>query len=79
MWQMDHKRAKGARKHVARFVDRHRGTLMVLGALSTWVAVGTVFGLAHSHWSFIKSLYFAVTTMSTGGLQVRPHMCPPPS
>lgn len=33
------------------------------------IIIGTIFGMVVEHWTFTSSVYFAVTTCSTGGLQ----------
>lgn len=37
--------------------------------LLLFVVVGITYGMVHEKWSFITSLYFAITAMSTAGLQ----------
>ena len=40
-----------------------------IGILFTiWIAAGVVYGMVHEGWTFITSLYFATTALSTGGL-----------
>ena len=38
-------------------------------ALALWLLVGVLFGMFNQEWTFVTSLYFAVSSLSTGGLQ----------
>lgn len=55
-----------------RWLEDHKRAMHIFGAFFLWLVVGIIFGVAHSDWSFITSMYFSVAAMSTGGLQVRP-------
>jgi hypothetical protein len=44
-------------------------TAFITQVLIVWLAVGIIYGIAAEKWSFITSLYFAVTSLSTAGLQ----------
>lgn len=41
-------------------------------ALSFWMTLAIIWAMSYLRWSWIKSVYFAVTTLSTGGLQGPP-------
>lgn len=41
-------------------------------AMWVWLFLGTAYGITMESWDFITSLYWAVTTISTGGLQSPP-------
>ena len=47
----------------------NRSNYYTLFAIFVMLAVGIVFGMVQQEWSFITSLYFSVTAMSTAGLQ----------
>ena len=52
-----------------RAYKEHRVRINCFVALAVWLLVGIVFGLFNQGWTFVTSLYFAVSSLSTGGLQ----------
>lgn len=51
---------------------KYRRILILIAANTACMGSAVIYGMAKLDWSFIKSLYFAVTTVSTGGLQGPP-------
>lgn len=49
------------------YSNRFRAIITVVFIL--WMAFGTIYGMVVEKWTFITSLYWAITTASTGGLQ----------
>ena len=47
----------------------HRTYVKLTIALVLWLLIGAAYGMTMEKWDFITSLYWAVTTVSTGGLQ----------
>jgi hypothetical protein len=56
--------------HIGWYSDRTGVIVFILFLF--WMAVGTIYGMLEEGWSFITALYWAVTTVSTGGLQSPP-------
>eukprot|EP01034_Spumella_vulgaris_P036957 gene36957-45590_t len=50
----------------------NRSRIITLVMFTIWMGLGTAYGMVFEHWSFITSLYWAITTASTGGLQSAP-------
>lgn len=50
-------------------INENFGDYMTVWTVLIFITCGVVFGMAHEKWGFIQSLYFAITTVSTGGLQ----------
>lgn len=48
----------------------HKTSVITFSCFSIWLAAGIIFGVVHSGWSFITSVYFSIAAMSTAGLQV---------
>ena len=42
---------------------------VLLSAMVIWISIACVWGVAAEKWTLIQSLYFAVTAMTTGGMQ----------
>ena len=55
----------GVRAHV---IEEWR-SVVVFVLFFLWVGVGVIYGMLVEKWSFCTAFYFAVTSMSTGGLQ----------
>jgi len=51
---------------IGRYLNRPRAVLFIF---LCWVGVGIGFGMIDQHWSFVRSLYFSISSMSTAGLQ----------
>jgi hypothetical protein len=47
----------------------HRNRVKVTCALFVWLGVGTVLAMYLDRWDFLTSLYFALSALSTAGLQ----------
>ena len=47
----------------------HRSRVILVGIFLFWMALGTAYGVTMEGWTVITSLYWAVTSCSTGGLQ----------
>ena len=47
----------------------HRQKLSVLAANFVWLGVGVVYAIAKERWSPTRAIYFAVSSLSTAGLQ----------
>mmetsp|Transcript_141929 Transcript_141929/g.441272 ORF Transcript_141929/g.441272 Transcript_141929/m.441272 type:complete len:429 (-) Transcript_141929:538-1824(-) len=60
---------QGFGHRLKRFCSKHSSNIAVWTAFILWMILGVIFGLAAEKWTFIQSLYFAVSTCSTGGLQ----------
>lgn len=60
--------------HMKYFVGwyHNRPRTITVAAFIVWMGLGTIYGIYVEHWSFITSLYWAITTSSTGGLQTAP-------
>jgi len=58
-------RSQRSLRAVAAFVSSHRIILFWLG----WIAVGAAWGVMTEGWDVITGVYFAVASLSTGGLQ----------
>ena len=50
----------------------HRDRVKILVSFFVWLGVGTTYGMVVERWTFITSLYWAVSACSTGGLQSAP-------
>ncbi len=50
----------------------NRARTIVIAVFVGWMGLGTTYGMVFENWSFITSLYWAITTSSTGGLQSAP-------
>jgi hypothetical protein len=50
----------------------NRSRTMIVSAFIVWMGLGTAYGMVVENWSFITSLYWAITSSSTGGLQSAP-------
>lgn len=47
----------------------HRSRIILTTALIIWFGVGVTYGMVMEKWSFVESLHFAVSCLSTAGLQ----------
>lgn len=60
---------RGYGRKIKKYVIDNWSFVMVWCAFSFWMLLGTIYGLAAEKWTFIQSVYFAVSSCSTGGLQ----------
>jgi len=56
-------------KAFLRWINANANTGRIYLVFLVWILIGIIFGIAAEKWSFIQSLYFAVSTLSTAGLQ----------
>mmetsp|Transcript_34948 Transcript_34948/g.108750 ORF Transcript_34948/g.108750 Transcript_34948/m.108750 type:complete len:412 (+) Transcript_34948:67-1302(+) len=61
--------SRGTGKKMKVYFAQHASFIVVWTLFFIWMLVGIIFGLAAEKWNFIVSLYFAVSTCSTAGLQ----------
>ena len=54
-------------ERAAAFYKKNKTRVQVTSAFFVWIAIGTVFGVVNQDWDFTQALYFAVTSLSTGG------------
>lgn len=48
---------------------KNRNRVKIICAALFWTGLGVVYGMAIEKWDFVVALYFAVSALSTGGLQ----------
>jgi hypothetical protein len=48
---------------------KNRNRVKIICAALLWTGLGVVYGMAIEEWDFVVALYFAVSALSTGGLQ----------
>jgi hypothetical protein len=48
---------------------KYRRSMIFFLILSSWILLSIIWAMSYLRWSFVKSLYFAITTLATGGLQ----------
>jgi len=58
------------------WVRLHEGSLKIVGIWITWILAMIVFSLCTVRWNFTNALYFAVSSLSTGGLWAIPSDSP---
>mmetsp|Transcript_3669 Transcript_3669/g.8705 ORF Transcript_3669/g.8705 Transcript_3669/m.8705 type:complete len:366 (-) Transcript_3669:152-1249(-) len=51
------------------FKDEYQTELRCALAFIAWIGAGVIYGMVEERWSFVTSLYFSVTSLSTGGLK----------
>ena len=51
------------------YVKNNQTRVRVTAAFVAWISAGTIFGVVNQKWDFTTSLYFAITALSTAGLQ----------
>jgi len=61
--------ASSALHAISDFYAENTVFVRVNGLLFLWISAGTVYGVHHEGWSTLRSIYFAVSGMSTAGLQ----------
>ena len=59
----------GCSQYVKDVYKNHKVRINCFIALLIWISAGVVFGMVNQEWSFVTSLYFAVSALSTGGLK----------
>jgi hypothetical protein len=59
-----------ATRLLARTCKANKGLLLALATAASWVGLGVAFSTYLYGWSFIRGMYFSISTMATGGLQV---------
>ena len=59
----------GCSQYVKDVYKNHKVRINCFIALLIWISAGVVFGMVNQEWSFVTSLYFAVSSLSTGGLK----------
>lgn len=69
------KKATPYRKLVA-YLKIHDSSLRIIGIWLLWILILIVFSLAAVQWNFSEALYFAVSSLSTGGLWAIPNDSP---
>mmetsp|Transcript_74872 Transcript_74872/g.219341 ORF Transcript_74872/g.219341 Transcript_74872/m.219341 type:complete len:418 (+) Transcript_74872:66-1319(+) len=62
-------RERGIKYKLQTMLAAHYSFVVVWGLFCFWMLLGIIYGVVAEKWSFIQSLYFAVSTCSTGGLQ----------
>ena len=55
----------------------HRNTVLTMSAFVVWMGLGTAYAMCFENWSFITSLYWAIISCATGGLQSAPCLSDP--
>ena len=58
-----------ALRRVKLFLRIHRRKLSIWAANIVWLGVGVVYAIAKERWSLTRGIYFAVSSLSTAGLQ----------
>ena len=56
-------------EHISKFYKANETQVKVFSLLGVWIILGTLYGTLHEGWSVLRSVYFAVSGMSTAGLQ----------
>mmetsp|Transcript_12586 Transcript_12586/g.29560 ORF Transcript_12586/g.29560 Transcript_12586/m.29560 type:complete len:414 (+) Transcript_12586:59-1300(+) len=64
-----HVEESNCRVKARHFVQDHFQAIILFGAFFLWIIIGIIYGASVEEWGFIQSLYFAVSTLSTAGLQ----------
>ena len=59
----------GYSQYVKDVYKEHKVRINCFIALLVWISAGVVFGMVNQEWSFVTSLYYAVSALSTGGLK----------
>jgi len=53
----------------AKFIKNHHDGMLSAIVFTAWVIMGILFAMYHEKWDFVTSLYFAISALSTAGLQ----------
>ena len=59
----------GYTQYVKDVYKEHKARINCFIALVIWISAGVIFGMVNQEWSFVTSLYFSVSALSTGGLK----------
>merc|ERR1712007_11571 len=54
---------------VSRFIKLHQQGMLSTVVFTLWLVMGVLFAMHHEEWDFVTSLYFAISALSTAGLQ----------
>lgn len=61
-------RTASFRQRIMLWMKMHKGSLMLISLWLIWIAAMVIFSLNTTKWRFTEAVYFAVSSLSTGGL-----------
>ncbi len=70
------KRDRSVMERLSAWCVRHDTAVKTIGAWVVWISAMILFSCVRVKWSFIDGLYFAVSSLSTGGLYAIPNDSP---
>lgn len=54
---------------ISKFIKLHQQGMLSTVVFTLWLVMGVWFAMHHEEWDFVTSLYFAISALSTAGLQ----------